>query len=198
MQLVDNPAYPTAYPSTNGPSTVADHLPAAAGAADIRGQDLLLAGVAGFDIRVYSPNAEVTIDAGTGLIATPSDPGYAGTGHATNSSEGAFVDLGFVGTGWFGGNMQQNAAWSGSTRVWCSWWPGYESDGVDQDGDGIVDEATNWVDDNTNSIVDDQSERETFPPYPQPLRGIQITVRSIEKTTGQIRQFQVESSFVPE
>ena len=208
---------------TTGPATTAP-LPDVAGAANLLGQDVLLSGVAGFDVRVYSPNATVNIDGTTGLIATPGDVGWTPTPTApvVNSSEGAFVDLGFSGNavggfGWFSETaMQRPYYWAGTnSRVWCSWWPGYESDGIDQDDVFIgtdntaVDQATDWLDSPTwnttgtaavavNNIVDDQSERETFPPYPNPLRGVQITVRMIEKTTGQIRQFQVESSFVPD
>ena len=208
---------------TTGPATTAP-LPDVAGAANLLGQDVLLSGVAGFDVRVYSPNAGVNIDGTTGLIATPGDVGWSRipTPPVVISFEGAFVDLGFSGNaaggfGWFSETaMQRPYYWAGTnSRVWCSWWPGYESDGIDQDDVFIgtdntaVDQATDWLDSPTwnttgtaavavNNIVDDQSERETFPPYPNPLRGVQITVRMIEKTTGQIRQFQVESSFVPD
>ncbi len=84
------------------------------------------------------------------------------------------------------------------SAVWCSWWPGYENDGADQDQNTIRDQGTDGLDSNANSIVDDHLERETIPPYAYPIRGVQITFRMIEKNTGQIRQMQIESSFVPE
>lgn len=66
----------------------------------------------------------------------------------------------------------------------------YESYGVDQGTDGI--------DTNATSGTDDILERETSPPYPYPLRGIQVTIRVVEPDTQQIRQSRVISNFVSE
>ncbi len=180
------------------------------------GQDLVLPNVAAFDVRVYSPNANVQTVGNQTQI--PGDPNYVAAG---GSPDGAYVDLGFLGAGttnvWFAHNpstptLNGSVAWPGVTagvsRTWCSWWPGYESDGRDQDdgGSGQVDEGTDWLDSPTpglptttpNGLVDDHLERETLPPYPYPIRGIQVNFRMIEKKTGQIQQINIESSFVPE
>ncbi len=46
--------------------------------------------------------------------------------------------------------------------------------------------------------IDDVGERETSPPYPVPLRGIQIRVRIIDPDSRQVRQMTVVSDFTPE
>ena len=185
------------------------------------GQDLVLPNVAAFDIRVWSPNAGVrTIN---NQIQAPGDPNYTTAAFVAlgSSPDGAYVDLGFLGGDpdaatatnvWFAHNpypptFNKNVVWPGVTagvsRTWCSWWPGYEKDGRDQDDGGStvlanIDEGTDWLDSNTNGLVDDYAERETIPPYPYPIRGIQVNFRMIEKRTGQIQQINIESSFVPE
>jgi hypothetical protein len=77
-------------------------------------------------------------------------------------------------------------------------WPG---------SDDLVDEGTNGLDDRyfaNNSWqqavngIDDVDERETSPPYPVPLRGIQVKIRAIEPDTRQIRQMTLVSDFIPE
>ncbi|MEW4564105.1 hypothetical protein AB1K70_16325 [Bremerella sp. JC770] len=95
-------------------------------------------------------------------------------------------------------------------------WPyAYESDGTDQDGDGVVDEGTNGFDDDGDDIVDDQfatdlngdnaitgtsepSELETAPPYSKALRAVSITVRAIEEGTRQVRQDTIVADFLPD
>ncbi len=85
-----------------------------------------------------------------------------------------------------------------------TWTLAYERDGIDQDGLMGIDQFTNGLDDNgipggnIFNGVDDISERETVPPYPYPLRGVQIRIRLIEPATRQVRQATVESDFIPE
>jgi len=74
----------------------------------------------------------------------------------------------------------------------------YESDGVNQDGDTDTDEGTNGIDDDSVNGVDDVGERETSPPYPHPLRGVQVRIRVIDHDTRQVRQMTVTSDFTPE
>jgi hypothetical protein len=45
--------------------------------------------------------------------------------------------------------------------------------------------------------VDDAGEREAPPPYSVPLRGLQVTLRSYDRDTRQLRQATVKRSFVP-
>jgi hypothetical protein len=90
-------------------------------------------------------------------------------------------------------------------RVYCTWNARYERDGLDQDMDGVADEGTNGLDDQQNDgnnqadgRVDDANEQETSPPYPIPLRGIEITLRVQEYSTQQVRQASVVGDFLPE
>ncbi len=84
----------------------------------------------------------------------------------------------------------------------------YEYDGVNQEaapgGDfplssipntGVFDQGTNNVDDDNINGTDDPGERETSPPYPIPMRGLQVTIRVIEIDTKQVRQSSVISNF---
>jgi hypothetical protein len=40
-------------------------------------------------------------------------------------------------------------------------------------------------------------ERETMPPYPVPLRGIQVKIRTFEPDSRQIREVTVVQDFLP-
>ena len=68
-------------------------------------------------------------------------------------------------------------------------------------GDGIldlsIDDATDGIDDDGKNGVDDPDERETWPPYNVPLRGVQVILRTYEFDSRQIREASVTSSFVP-
>lgn len=92
------------------------------------------------------------------------------------------------------------------TRVYDTWNFAYENDGIDQDQDGLVDEGTNGFDDLTvyedgtfaRLGPDDPAERETSPPYPVPLRAVQIKLRVYEPDSRQMREVTVRQHFVPE
>ena len=82
--------------------------------------------------------------------------------------------------------------------AYCTWWPFYERDGVDQDGINGPDQGTNGLDDDGFNGVDDSDERETLPPYPYAPRGVEVTLRLIEKNSRQVRQQTIVHSFVAE
>ena len=191
--------------NTGGPPTAALAL----ARSKPNGEDILLTDVAGFDVRVYSPNATVgyTQANNQGILVQPGDPGYASLGTLpSTATAGAYVDLGYgngiagVGAGeWFA------SLGSGTTnlpqplpRVFDTWSPSYENDGIDQDGDTMIDEGTNGLNDGGSAAPDDDLERETRPPYPNPIRGIQISTRLRERTTQQMFQSSVIQSYVPE
>ena len=77
-----------------------------------------------------------------------------------------------------------------------TWSLHYEFNGLDDDGDNVIDDAANGVDDNDNGVPDDPGEYETSPPYPVPLRGIEVRIRCYEPTSKQIRQITVRHTFV--
>jgi hypothetical protein len=82
-------------------------------------------------------------------------------------------------------------------RPYCTWSYHYETDGVDNDGDGDIDEGTDGIDNDQKNGVDDLGERETMPPYPVALRGIKVMIRVLEPSSGQIRQVSVIQHFAP-
>lgn len=185
-------------------------------------EDVILTNVIAFDVRVFDPAAPVGIAGDTAF--GPSD-----AGGGVPVSSGAFVDL-----GWNGGPAAINPTCSyrprfadlgeaksrlrppdaTRRRVWDSWSTHYESNGVDDDGDGKVDEGSNGIDDDGdgkvdefpydadgdgfyNGAADDDGELETLPPYRFPLRGIEIRLRCYEPSSRQVRQVTVRHSFVP-
>jgi hypothetical protein len=105
------------------------------------------------------------------------------------------------------------------TRVYDTWNFGYENDGVNQDlaadngNTNMVDEGTNgfddpsWYDADGDGAQDDwvalhgpddPAERETSPPYPVPLRAVQVKLRAYEPDSRQMREVTVRQHFVPE
>lgn len=184
-----------------------------------RGNDVVVSDVLAFDVRVWDPAAltRVTED---GTVITPSDPGYNIVPVADSvGMAGAYVDLGFgvmpkSGTSNYPVTLQgqfgsvpharsqlirplSNNVDSGEA-TYCTWSGRYEHDGLDQDGDGIVDQGTDGLDNNNQFGVDDPSELETLPPYPRPVRGVNITLRIMDSETRQVRQTSVVSDFLPE
>ena len=64
---------------------------------------------------------------------------------------------------------------------------GFVDDGpLDLNGDGFVNQSNN-----------ERGEQETAPPYPFPLRGIEIRLRCYEPRSRQVRQVTVRHTFVP-
>lgn len=181
-----------------------------------QGEDVVLTNVLAFDVRVFDPTAPVFVAAGSTALA-PGDPGFT----ATPTASGAYVDLGrgvanALLTGipsHFGGfgQAQSSLVGSGTTRrTYDTWNLGYEADGLDQDGDGIPDDGTNGLDDDGDGsfdeppydgdgdgVFEDPGEAETLPPYPYPLRGIEVRIRCYEPSTSQVRQVTVRHTFVP-
>ena len=65
-------------------------------------------------------------------------------------------------------------------------------------GDPAADAGTNGIDDDNDGIADNLNEWDTVPPYPRPLRGLQITIRVMEPNSRQIRQMTVVQNFTGE
>ena len=66
-------------------------------------------------------------------------------------------------------------------------------------------QSVNGLDDSgVSGVVDDYSpqlgvgENLTGPPYPMPLRGIQVKIRTFEPDSKQIREVTVEQTFLPQ
>jgi prepilin-type N-terminal cleavage/methylation domain-containing protein len=210
---VDGSAFP--YPFVNHQalslSTTSEQLPAGIEGLvfDVdsprRGEDIVLTNVLAFDVRVFDPGAAVTIPGGTAL--SPGDPGYTGAPLAS----GAYVDLGHGATAnsllpagvtpWFAGNGQPVAGTGASAatlpRTYDTWTLAYEANGRDEDAVFGPDQSINGLDDNGDGVIDDPGEFETRPPYPFPLRGIEVRIRCYEPSSRQVRQVTVRHTFVP-
>ena len=94
--------------------------------------------------------------------------------------------------------------------TWDTWSTHYESNGVDDDGvygadqgsDGFDTDGDGYIDETEDDLNDVRdrlktSELETSPPYPYPLRGIEIRIRCYELSSRQVRQVTVRHTFVP-
>ena len=166
----------------------------------VEGNDIVLTDVASFDLQVYSPDVSLSLDAA--IPVAPDDPGFPAT--ATQISAGDFVDLVWNAPVDFRGSRFNFAQLEWRTKkplaeaFYDTWTPVYESDGFDQDEDSLIDEGTNGLDNGGPLAPDDDSERETRPPYPYPIRGVKVSIRLIEKTTNQVYQSSVVHSYVPE
>jgi len=156
---------------------------------------------------VWDPMAPVLeVRSGTAATAVmPGDVGYVtALGRASSRiiSRGAYVDLdyalGNAGTPFDGpGVIRPGVPSTTGVLYYDTWSTHYEKDGIDQNGDGVIDSGTNGFDDNGNGVVDDPTEMETSPPYPAPLRGIQIKIRCFEPDSRQIREVTVVQEFLP-
>jgi len=183
------------------------------------GEDVMVSNALAFDVQVFDPTTPVR-QGQPGEALVPSDPGYDVFATPTVIGYGAFVDLGYglrlspaqPGLSTFSGVPQtksrlvlpqaNGSASSPPVPVYsyCTWSGHYERNGVDDDMDSpaYADEGTDGFDNDNTNGVDDVGERETSPPYPVPLRGIQVKIRAIEPDTRQIRQVTVVSDFIPE
>lgn len=183
-------------------------------------EDVILTNVIGFDVKVWDAGAPVfDVVVGTAKDefgndyditepVLPTDPLYKQrlASGATPLSAGAFVDLYYTrGTG-----SSINTPFSGpghprsglqatsearSPAVYCTWSTHYENDGIDTDGDGTVDQGSDGLDQDGAGGVDDPAERETMPPYPVPLKAVQIIIRVFDADSGNIRQVTVQQDF---
>jgi prepilin-type N-terminal cleavage/methylation domain-containing protein len=123
----------------------------------------------------------------------------------------------------FGGYGQARSRLNGSAstpRTYDTWSTHYEANGRDEDlaaplSDTYgIDQGTNGKDDNSDGQIDEPpydangdgdyldageaGELETSPPYPYPLRGIEVRIRCYEPSSRQVRQITVRQTFVPQ
>ena len=165
-----------------------------------RGEDIILTNVVAFDVRVFDPAAPIGLSGSTAIV--PGDPGFSGGG----SGHGAYVDLGHSATTnalpsttpLFSSSKSVDVT-NGTTlpRTYCTWSTHYEANGIDEDSIDGTDQGTDGLDNNSNSLVDESAEQETSPPYPYPLRGIEVRIRVYEPKSRQARQVTVRHTFVP-
>jgi hypothetical protein len=192
------------------------------------GEDVVLTNVLSFDIKVWDPGVQVFQDNGspTKPPLVPSDIGY-GKGQAITDQSGkavpqygAYVDLNhnnttplpwnpgippdyFLGP-YYGNGLNYSGLAAGSNSGYATfdtWSLGYEYLNYGMKNGQVPNQANNGFDDGPNQGkygVDNATERLTCPPYPVPLRGVQITIRVYEPSTRQVRQITVTESFTPD
>jgi hypothetical protein len=86
------------------------------------------------------------------------------------------------------------------SNIYDTWSTHYETNGIDDDRDGVIDEGANGVDDwgdnkGFDNIDASRLEMESPPPYPHRLRGLQIKIRAIEKYSKQVREVTLYQEF---
>lgn len=188
------------------------------------GEDVVLTNVIAFDVRVFDPAVPVVMGAG-GTPLVPADSGYTGThvasgayvdlGHGVTAN--ALTSPNDVHPRFGRGGdprSKLDPANDGNRRTFDTWTTHYEANGKDEDLDSVVDEGTDSLDNDGDGRIDeppydangngvytdageDSGEFETLPPYPYPLRGIEIRIRCYEPASRQVRQVTVRHTFVP-
>jgi prepilin-type N-terminal cleavage/methylation domain-containing protein len=175
--------------------------------------DVMLTNVIGFDVKAWDPGAPLYSRNVSGsttrtIAVAPGDPGFSTSG--SRVGYGAYVDLGYLPSytaprgapqprfndGYYGETASSQPR-SGLYRVYDTWSTHYEYDGIAQFG-GRTDWATDGIDNDNKNGVDDAGERETKPPYPYPLRSIQVKIRTFEPDSRQIRETTIIQDFVPQ
>ena len=104
----------------------------------------------------------------------------------------------------FGHTGAPKSGLAGSPSIYDSYNFGYENEGTyGLDGNGKATNVQGPAGQSTNgsadigSVVDNASELLTQPPYPVPLRGIQIKIRCFEPDSRQVREVTIEHDFLP-
>jgi prepilin-type N-terminal cleavage/methylation domain-containing protein len=172
-----------------------------------RPQDLVLANAFALDVQAFDPGARVYSADDEALV--PSDLGYvAATSAGTLIGRGSFVDLGygvrdsFANPGTlsvFSGTRRSRSQLSVFPFTYCTWSTHYERDDFYQPGSANnIDYYQDAGRDRATTGFAYDGQRETSPPYPHPLRGVQIGIRVWDPDSRQVRQATVVSNFVPE
>lgn len=109
--------------------------------------------------------------------------------------QGAYMDLGYGGI-----SSSDPLADMGSLSHWGQTISGSDVTARVYDTWSTTYYGPNWnngLDDNADGIVDDDGEKINPPPYPIPLRGIQVKIRVFEPDSRQIREVTVVQEFLP-
>ena len=117
------------------------------------------------------------------------------------TSNGSYVDLNYYtdGLSTFSGPAHVKSGLVPTPiakSTYDTWSFHYEHDGLDNDGDGLIDEGVDGIDNDGAYGADDLMERETSPPYAVPLRGIQVQVRLYEPSSQAVKQVTITANFV--
>jgi prepilin-type N-terminal cleavage/methylation domain-containing protein len=149
-----------------------------------RVDDVILNYVIGFDVKVWDPGAAggagAYVDLGWNNAAFNPNPPAAQARqlfYHVGDPRSLLAAAGAAGT-------------ATAARVYDTWSFSYEQ--IVGQGRGI-----NGFDDAGSGIVDGPADAVTAPPYPAPLRGIQIKIRVFEPDSRQVREVTVVQDFLP-
>jgi prepilin-type N-terminal cleavage/methylation domain-containing protein len=142
-------------------------------------EDVILTNVIGFDVKLWDPG-----------VNDYRDLGY-------NPNQGRFTAT----APWplfhhYGNPASGLSATANAARIWDSWSTHYETEGRGPN-DSAAGRSTNGLDDDGNGAVDDPLEQIAPPPYPGPLRAIQVKIRCFDPDSRQIRDVTVVQEFLP-
>ena len=163
-----------------------------------------------------------------GPVVMPGDPGYTAllldTAHRTVVGYGAYVDLNYLYpyrkaagavayastfsgpgdplSGLMGSEISPTSDPDSSHvkplcsvyDTWCSRFENYKY----ASGTALTDNSYDGFDNTNIGVVNNANEKVVFPPYPTPLRGIQVKIRVYEPDSRQVREVTVTQSFLNE
>lgn len=158
--------------------------------------DVVLSNVIGFDVKVWDPGANAYVDLGYEDVNFDRDYAPA-AGSPAKCFHHRGVDRQTPPPPGPSSLLSAEVDTGKAARVYDTWSTHYETEGkspVDTNaGKGI-----NGLDDGgVPGIVDDPLEALTSPPYPAPLRGIQVKIRTFEPDSRQIREVTIIQDFLP-
>lgn len=192
--------------------------PAATGPAILPGDPAYAAALSGGASKIgYGAFADLNYMCLLGPGSNPWQPSYTSPSGAPSplfNGPGA-LGSGLPGTKPYAKDFSSPIDWPTDLRpaVYDTWSTHYESDtrvwidrngntteqAIEVEGDqnrnGMFNEGTNGFDDNGDGVVDDAGEKETSPPYPVPLRAIQVKIRVFEPDSRQIREVTIVQKF---
>jgi hypothetical protein len=188
------------------------------------GEDVMISSVAAFDIRIYDDLAPLRMhtDPGNGAQTqvAPGDPGFLDTVNAPPAAkigQGAFVDLNYglvsslnpdgLTSSYFSGppsiysgffRVNSSGQYGFLLNAFDTWAPAANNamDGVDSNGSGVIDD----IDELQAELPRDPAATNprgqyVAPPYSIPLRALQVTLRTYDPDSRQIRQLKASASF---
>jgi prepilin-type N-terminal cleavage/methylation domain-containing protein len=138
--------------------------------------DIILTNVIGFDVKAWDPVAGDYVNLG-----------YNNTPYSDVVANG-LSHLGLKATPTSSANSQLTGS-ATTARIYDTYSTSYEA---------LFGTSANGIDDKNVGLVDGDSEKTCAPPYPIPLRGIQVKIRVFEPDSRQIRDVTVIQGFLPQ
>jgi len=163
-------------------------------------EDVILNNVIGFDVKLYDPG----VFGGTGGYV---DLGYSNVTYGSSPPSGSpgslFYHLGVPGVSPPAPAPGLDAT-TASARVYDTGSSHYETEGrfareitSSPRNDSLAGRGVNGFDDTNSGVVDGPNDLIAPPPYPVPLRGVQVKIRVFEPDSRQVREVTVVQDFLP-